>query len=145
MVERQLDVKTGDPGDFWSGVWQPFRQIGQQIAHVFSPSSEAFENEDAYTIQVELPGVTQDNIDVSIRDDRLIIRGEKRDMREEKGESYFFSERSYGEFQRAFRLPPDVDRSKVDAAFDHGVLKIVLPRAAKKEPKEQKIKVGTKT
>jgi len=144
MVERHSDAKSAAPNDFWSGVWQPFRHVGQQVAEFFAPNSEAFERDNAYIIEVELPGVAEDDVDVSVRDDRLVIRGEKRDEREEKGEHYFFSERTYGSFQRAFRLPADVDHAKIDAHFDSGVLKIAIPRNAPKAPAEQKIKIGKK-
>lgn len=144
MVERNLEKGTTHPNEFWQGVWQPFRHLGQQVAQAFSPNSEASEDQDSYLIEVELPGVAEDDIEVSIREDTLIVRGEKRDQREESGKNYFFSERSYGAFQRAFRLPRDVDKNRIEASHTNGVLKLTLNRKSEPEAKEKKIKISTK-
>ena len=74
--------------------------------------------------------MTEKEIQVSLSGDTLTIKGEKRQEREEKGENRHLSERSYGEFQRAFSLPADVAREKIEAAFANGVLTVTLPKTA---------------
>jgi len=89
--------------------------------------------EDFYEINVELPGVKAEDVDVSAHDNSLTVRGEKQFEREETGRNFFFSEREYGAFQRTFRLPPDAANDKIDAEFKDGVLCI---KVAKKSPTE---------
>jgi len=90
---------------FWPGVYAPLRAAGRQIADVFSPSTDAAATEATYEIAVELPGVAAEDIDVSVHDGTLVVKGEKRSSREEAGRSYFFTERGYGTFLRSFRCP----------------------------------------
>ena len=71
-----------------------------------------------------------------------MIKGEKRAEREEKGKSYYFSERSYGAFQRSFRLPGDVNAEQINADFAKGILTVTLPKVAESEEKAKRIKVN---
>ena len=107
-------------------LYEPLKNIGEKIADWFAPRSEASASENRYEIDVELPGVKPEDIDVAVRDDNLTVRGEKRFAREESGRTFFFSEREYGAFQRTFRLPPDADADAVDASFKDGVLSISI-------------------
>ncbi|MGD9400384.1 MAG: Hsp20/alpha crystallin family protein, partial [Methyloceanibacter sp.] len=109
----------------------PLRNIGQRVADWFAPRSDASALEDYYEINVELPGVKTEDVDVSVEDNSLTVRGEKRYEREETGRTYFFSEREYGAFQRTFRLPPDADGEKIDAEFSDGILRL---KVAKRTP-----------
>ncbi len=92
---------------WWPGFYEPFRHFGERIADWFAPRSEATASNAHYEITMELPGVAQEDIDVSLHDGILTVKGEKRSERKEEGEGYFFSEREYGRFQRTFRLPAD--------------------------------------
>ena len=103
-------------------LYEPLKSFGQKLADWFAPPSEASVSEDAYEIIVELPGVQDQDIDVSVHDGNLIVRGEKKSQREESGRTYFFSERVYGAFQRTFRLPPDADQNAIEASYGDGVL-----------------------
>ena len=89
------------------GFYEPFRHLGERIADWFAPRAEAKASNAHYEITMELPGVTQEDIDVSLHEGVLTVKGEKRSERKEEGEGYFFSEREYGRFQRTFRLPAD--------------------------------------
>ena len=93
------------------------------------------ETENEYRIKAELPGVSEDDIDLRLEDDVLTIRGEKKFERTEgdEKEDYHFVERSYGTFQRSLRLPTRVDAEKVQASCENGVLKITLPKAQQEE------------
>jgi HSP20 family protein len=143
MVRRAVDIKTGTEGHFWSDILEPIKQVGRQIMEFVSPNAEASEVADAYEVSVELPGVKTEDIDVTVADGILTVRGEKHSEREEKGRSYYFSERSYGAFQRSFRLPSDADASGISADSEHGVLTIRIPRVPAEKRPETKIKVKT--
>ena len=93
------------------------------------------ETENEIRITAELPGVTEQDIDISLDDDVLTIRGEKKFEQSQGGEkeNFHFVERSYGTFQRSLRLPYPIDPEQVRASFDNGVLTITLPKTAQKE------------
>lgn len=100
---------------------------------VISAQMNVSETENEIRIAAELPGVTEDDIDVSLDDDVLTIRGEKKFERTSDKENFHFVERSYGTFQRAVRLPFPVDPEQVQASFENGVLTIRLPKSAQQE------------
>jgi len=95
----------------------------------FSPQVDVVEKDDEIVVSAELPGLDDKDIDVSLSNDTLTIRGEKKEEKEEKGRSYYRAERSYGSFTRSIPLPGEVDASKVDAVFQKGVLTVTLPRS----------------
>jgi HSP20 family protein len=105
------------------------------------PAIDMSEDEKAYKISAELPGMDAKDIDVSVSGDMLVLKGEKRQEKEEKDKNYHFSERAYGSFQRAFDLPASVDRNKVAADFSKGVLTITLPKTAEAQNPQKKIEV----
>jgi HSP20 family protein len=105
------------------------------------PAIDMSEDEKAYTISAELPGIDAKDIDVSLSGDVLVLKGEKRQEKEEKDKNYHFSERAYGSFQRAFDLPASVDRDKVAADFSKGVLTITLPKTVEAQKPQKKIDV----
>jgi HSP20 family protein len=106
-----------------------------------TPAIDMNEDEKAYKISAELPGMDPKDIEVSMSGDTLVLRGEKRQEKEEKDKNYHFSERSYGSFQRAFELPASVDRDRVAADFAKGVLTITLPKRAEAQKPIKKIQV----
>jgi len=115
-------VEKSHTAGLWPNLYEPLRNFGQKVADWFAPRSDASAMEDYYEINVELPGVKPEDVDVSVHDNSVVVRGEKRFEREEKGRSYFFSEREYGAFQRTFRLPADADADKIDATYADGIL-----------------------
>jgi HSP20 family protein len=125
----------------WPGLFEPWRTAAAKVADWFAPASEASDQGDKYEICVELPGVAPEDIDVSVNDGILTLKGEKLTSREEKDGSYFFSERQYGAFSRSFRLPPDGAENKLSADMKDGVLTISVPRIAQKEPESKKVKI----
>jgi HSP20 family protein len=106
-----------------------------------APAIDMSEDEKAYKISTELPGIDAKDIDVSVSGEMLVLRGEKRQEKEEKDNDYHFSERSYGSFQRSFELPSIVDRNKIAADFSKGVLTITLPKTAEARQPVKKIEV----
>ncbi len=118
MVEKTL------PGGFWPQILAPFQQLGSKLHEWLAPASEASSLDDAYEIAIELPGVAEDDIEVLIENDVLTVRGEKRSHSEEKGDTWYFSERQYGAFARSFRLPADADENAITADLKDGVLTV---------------------
>lgn len=135
-------VETSHAATWWPNLYEPLRHVGQKVADWIAPRSDASAMQDSYEINVELPGVKPENVEVTVHDDSLFVRGEKRSEREEKGRTYFFTEREYGSFQRTFKLPPDADSEKVDATFGNGVLclKIAKRTSAARAGKTIKIR-----
>ena len=120
---------------------EPLRTLGQRIADWFAPASEAAASTAAYRIAIELPGVDPDNVELSISDDILTVSGEKLSTREERGETWFFSEREYGAFSRSFRLPPDADADGIAADMKDGVLTITIPKKGATESGRKRIEI----
>jgi HSP20 family protein len=108
------------------------------------PQVDTSEDDTAYEIAVELPGVAEKDVSLAIDNGMLTLRGEKKSEREEKNKEYHLTERSYGTFERSFRIPENVDEAKIGASVDNGVLKIVLPKSAKSKPSERRIPIGSK-
>ncbi len=121
--------------------YEPFRNLGRKVADWFAPKSEASASTEHYQIVIELPGVPLENIEITTSDNALTVRGEKHFERERKDETFFFSEREYGAFQRTFRLPVDADQSTIDADFSDGVLTIKVAKLKAERPAEKKISI----
>ena len=121
-------IEKSHTAGWWPNLYDPLRNIGQRVADWVAPRSDASALEDYYEINVELPGVKTEDVDVSLHDNSLMVRGEKRSEREEAGRTYFFSEREYGAFQQTFRLPPDADSDKIDAEFSDGILRLKIAK-----------------
>jgi HSP20 family protein len=108
------------------------------------PVVDMVEKEKEFQITAELPGLDEKDVDVTLSDDVLTISGEKKEEKEEKRKGYYMSERSYGAFNRTFRLPDGVDREKIDAKFEKGVLAVTLPKTPESQKKEKKIAIKGK-
>jgi len=122
--------------------WDMFKDFDVPFARASSlPQVDVSETNSAYEVSAELPGVEEKDMDVSISDGMLVIKGEKRDEREKKAKDYHLTERSYGEFRRSFRVPDNVEPDKITASFSKGVLKVSLPKSKKTTSKERSIPV----
>jgi HSP20 family protein len=141
MVEKS-HTATGHLGDWWPSVYGPLRNVGQKIADFFAPEADASTTDQYYEINIELPGVAPEDVDVTVHENNLTIKGEKQARRDEQGRTYFFSERIYGAFQRSFRLPADTDPDKIAADFKDGVLTIKIAKQSEMPDKARKIQVN---
>jgi HSP20 family protein len=94
------------------------------------PKVDVAETSDEIRVTAELPGMKEDDVEVTLSDGGLVIQGEKRIEKEEKEKNYYRVERSYGKFHRSIPLPGKVDDKNVNASFQNGVLTITLPKAA---------------
>lgn len=144
--------------------WQPFREfeeIEQRFADIFgrsvlpavwrriptvemgwAPAIEVFEKEDKFVVKAELPGIKEEDIDISVIGDTLTIKGERKAESEVKEEDYYCCERSYGSFSRSIAVPSNVDAKKIEASYESGVLEVSLPKTQEVKPK--KIAVSAK-
>lgn len=150
--------------------WEPIRSLRHQIDRLFSdfdwpdlhlgwprrsplsshawpefsvavPPVDLVERNGGYELQAELPGLTEGQIEVKLANGMVTIKGEKSSERVEDEEGYHLRERSFGSFQRSFRVPENVDTDKIEAHFDKGVLKVTMPKSAAAIEKERKIDV----
>jgi HSP20 family protein len=107
----------------------------------WSPSVDVSETKDNVIVNAEIPGMSKDDIQVSVQDNILTLSGEKKQEKEEKNVGYHRIERSYGSFRRSFTLPTFVQTDKVKAAYKGGILKITLPKTEEVKLKEIPISV----
>ncbi len=134
-------VETSQSHGLWPSLYEPFRSFGSRLANWVSPASDASTDDSAYRISMELPGVAETDIELTVDEGVVTVTGEKRTEREEKGETWYFSERQYGSFRRSFRLPGDADVDKVGAALKDGVLTITVPKRSEPERAARKVTV----
>jgi HSP20 family protein len=106
-----------------------------------APAVDITEDDKAYKIAAELPGMSDKEFDISLSGDMLVLKGEKRQEREEKEKNRYLSERSHGAFQRRFALPESIDRDKIAAEFSKGVLTLTLPKTPDAQRQQKKIEV----
>jgi HSP20 family protein len=123
-------VESTHSAGFWPHLMEPLRQARTRIADWFAPASEAFGGQDTYRIVMELPGVAEDDIEISVNGHMVTVSGEKHTERADSGEDWFFSERQFGAFSRSFRLPPDADAGAMSADLQDGVLTVTVRKIA---------------
>ena len=129
-MERRFEDILGRP--FLPAVWRriPMVEMG------WAPSIEVFEKEDKLVVKAELPGMKEEDIDISVVGDTLTIKGERKAESEVKEEDYYCCERSYGSFSRSIAVPSSVDANKIEANYEDGVLEVSLPKAPEVKPKK---------
>lgn len=105
------------------------------------PAVDIYDNKDNLVIKTDLPGMTQKDIDVSVEDDVLRIKGERKKETETKEKNFYRVERTYGVFERSFTLPSNVDATQIKATYKDGVLELVLPKKEEAKPKQIKVDI----
>ena len=137
----EFDRLKRDMDRLWDSFFEerPTRKVGGEGE--WFPSLDIAETKGELVVRAELPGTDPKEIDISLSEGILTIKGEKKQEKEEKEEGYHLVERSYGSFTRSIRLPKDVQSDKINASFKNGVLKVVLPKSEEAKKKEIKIKV----
>lgn len=131
--------------------WDPFEAMtqllgtGRGAAPSFIPAFEVKETKDAFIFKADLPGVQENNLDISLTGDRLVVSGKRESEKREENERYFAFERSFGSFSRAFTLPEGVDAEHIAADLKDGVLHLTLPKKPEVQPKRIKVGVGSGT
>ena len=115
------------------------RGAAQPVA--WTPNVDIYKEDDSFVMKTELPGLQKEDIDVSVQDNVVTLKGEKKYEKEIDEENYYHSERSFGSFQRSFELPAPVEREKVKASFKDGVLEVKLPLAEEAKPKQIQVNI----
>ena len=138
--------------------WNPMRDVfgfGHRMNHLFDdvfrpvargdgrlsmwngyPTVDIYDNDENIVITAELPGIDKTDIVIDVKDGVLTLKGERSFDNEVKEEKYYCRERTFGKFQRAFRLPADVDPEKINADYKDGILKIDIPKPEEQKPKK---------
>jgi len=122
--------------------WPLQREENGTLTAAWTPAVDVFEDKDAVKIIAELPGVKPADVKLSIENNVLTLRGEKKQVAEETTERVHRYERSYGMFERTFALPNTVDGDKIEAHVENGVLTVKLPKAERARPREIPVKVS---
>jgi HSP20 family protein len=138
-LRQEIDRLFDDFHPF--GLRRPLARAFQSAAWSVAPAVDLVEKDVQYEITAELPGIDEKNVEVKIANGVLTIRGEKSEEKKEERKDYHLSERSYGSFQRSFRLPDNVDADKIEAHFAKGLLSVTLPKAAVAAANEKKIDI----
>lgn len=167
MANAPIEVKKSAPAptDYWQNLRREFDEMFERIgmrgafpswpalfdrepAWRFSPglglpapAVDISEDDKAYKITAELPGLKTEDVTVSVNGDILTLRGEKRQEHEEKEANRHVSERAYGAFERSFTLPAGIDREAISAAFNNGILTLTLPKTPTAQSQVRKIDV----
>jgi HSP20 family protein len=105
------------------------------------PAVDIVEHENAYLVSLELPGVRKEDVKITVANDVLTVKGEKKGEKESKGKNYHRIERTFGSFHRSFILPTMVRSDQIEASYDSGILTITLPKLEEAKPKEIEVKV----
>lgn len=156
------DVMNEKSSNFLPGLWSdiPFaglrKEMDQALESFFgkqnllsgsegekfiAPLIDVAENDSAITLTAELPGITEQDVDLSIQNGVLSLKGEKKMEKKDDKDNYHVVERRYGSFQRSMRLPSSVDEAAISARFDNGVLTVTLPKKPGTAPAERKIAI----
>ena len=120
------------------------QEDGNSLVGQWVPPVDVFEDKDGVQIVAELPGVKPEDVKISLENNLLTIRGEKRQSAEEKTDRVHRYERYYGVFERSFTVPSTVDADHIKAGYDLGVLTVRLPKAERAKPRQIEVKVEAK-
>ncbi len=120
-----------------------FRGWPSRAVESWAPRVDIVEEKNAYRLHADLPGMSKDDIKVSVENGVLTLSGERKaEKKERKDDSYEYFERSYGSFTRSFNLPEHVDANAIKAGYHDGVLELELPKTEKALPKQIEVKVN---
>ena len=141
--------------------WEPVREIqtmnrllntffdspsqgngGRAVARRWIPAMDVVENDDQFVLRADLPGVSEQDVNVELDDNVLTISGQRKAEHEHKGEGYYRVERAWGAFSRSLTLPDGVDADGVKASFDSGVLTVRIAKPEQPKPRKVQITVG---
>lgn len=128
--------------DFWTA---PMNRSLPMTERQWNPACEVEEEDNHYLLSLEMPGIPRDQIKLEVVDNQIVISGERHAQDKKKEAGQWYTERSYGKFQRTFTLPTGVDGSKVEANCQDGVLRVYVPKAESAKPRQIKIANGSGT
>lgn len=129
----------------WDPFQDPWRWLGGERVAGYTPTFDVREEKDALVFKADLPGIKQEDIDISITGNRLTVSGKREEERVEEGEAFNCRERSYGSFSRTFTLPDSIDPDHVQAEMHDGVLTLRLAKSPEAQPKKIALMSGNGT
>lgn len=136
-LQRQMNQAFEN---FWGRMNRPLTGVDRPFGEG-QPRSDVFETADGVEVTVELPGVQQEDVELSVAGDTLTVRGEKQVEREDEKKGYYISERSYGSVYRTIPLPSGIDTDRAYASFRNGVLTVRIPHSPEARAKAKRIEV----
>ncbi len=118
--------------------WDPFAELGTAASRQlpFAPSFDVKETKDAYVFKADLPGIKEEDLEISLTGNRLTVSGKREEERHEDDDRFFAYERSYGSFSRSFTLPEGVDPDHAQADLSSGVLTVSVPKRPEVKPRK---------
>ena len=138
---KELRSLQRDVNRLFGGTFE--RGGSETISGQWNPSVDISENKDSIVLEAELPGMSPDDVNISIENNVLTIQGERRFEKKQDENNFHRVERSYGSFTRSFTLPPTVSSENVDAAFENGMLRLTLAKREEAKPRKIEIKATT--
>lgn len=126
--------------------WDPFKEMPatwkQERLVTFNPSFEVKENKESFVFSADVPGVKENDLEITLTGNRLTITGKREAEKEEKTDTYYAVERSYGSFTRAFTLPDGIDAEHLHAELKEGVLTLVVPKRTEAQTRKINVKAA---
>lgn len=120
----------------------PSRDQGEEGSSpqtVWRPRMDLIETEDAYRLHLDMPGMSREELNISYKDNELVVSGERTSPRTHEDEEFVRVERSFGQFRRSFTLPRTVDAENISATYDNGVLTVTVPKTESVKPRQIEI------
>ena len=136
---RDLNVLQDRMNRLFDDAGRGWRGDESAATTTWSPAVDIFETENEIVVKAELPGVDRKDISLNLENNVLTLKGERKFEKETKEENYHRIERAYGGFSRAFSIPATVDEEKIRADYQHGILRIALPKKEQVRPKQIRI------
>lgn len=130
--------------------WDPFQEMmptwpSADWRGTFAPAFEVKETKDSFLFKADVPGIKEQDIEVTVTGNRLTVSGKREEEKEERGDTYYTSERTYGSFSRSFTLPEGADVEHAQADLKAGVLTLAVPKKPEVQPKKIALKSGEKS
>lgn len=143
---REISSLQQEMNRLFNSFFEPVASAGSAAngvtARRWIPAMDLVETDDHFVLRADLPGMSQDDVDLSLEDNVLTVSGERKAEHEERREGYYRVERASGAFSRSLTLPEGVDGDAITATFDKGVLEVRIPKPEERKPRKVQIQVG---
>jgi HSP20 family protein len=138
---RELDSLQSDMNRLFDSFFGGSRTANGSTGRRWIPAMDLAETEDQLVLRADLPGISEEDVNIEVKDGVLTVSGERKAEHEEKSEGFYRVERAFGGFSRSLTLPRDVDAGAIDAGFDRGVLEVRIPKPEERRP--TRVQIGT--
>jgi HSP20 family protein len=133
-MNRLFNTFFDSPNAGGNGAQSPLRR--------WIPAMDVVETEDHFVLRADLPGLSEDDVNIELDDNVLTISGQRKSEHEQRNEGYYRVERAFGSFSRSLTLPEGVDAEGIEASFDNGVLEVRIPKPEQQKPRKVQISLG---